>query len=231
MLHGNGMDAAKLKRKMQMRDGSLEDVVGMWVDSMIEERGLRHPVEDEAAVYFVLLKKAVYGLLQTHNVSLTLTVDYREMLTDVLKEVRRGVARSTGIDPADNDEVEPALTNISELPQSSAIPPNGKQADYWASDSWRKDFYTTFNRWFWDMKDYAHAAGRQKSHFLRDVAEVWVATAASAMVYYAKDDRQRWFETAQMLRHYADLTEEDGLRSLSWGRWGRYAKKNHEPKH
>jgi len=211
-----------------MRDGSLEDVVGMWVDRMIEERGLRHPVEDEAAVYFTLLKKAVYGLLQTHEGNVKPSVDYREMLTNVLKEVRRGVQRSTGIEP--EVEVEPTLSEFSESPQSSAVLPKGKHHEYWSSDSWRKDFYTTFSRWFWDMKDYAHPAGRRKSDFLWDVAEVWVTTAASAMVYYAKDDRQRWFETAQMLRYYADLTEDDGLRSLPWGRWGRYAKGNHEPK-
>jgi hypothetical protein len=62
------------------------------------------------------------------------------------------------------------------------------------------------------------------------VAEVWVATAASALVYYAKKDPERWSATAQMLRRYADLTEADGLRSLPWGRWGRYAKKNRRPK-
>jgi hypothetical protein len=80
------------------------------------------------------------------------------------------------------------------------------------------------------MKDYAVSAGRRKSDVLWEVAEVWVATAATALVYYAKDDRQRWFETAQLLRHYADLTEADGLRSLPWGRWARHSPKNRRPK-
>ena len=213
-----------------MRDGSLEDVVEMWIGRMIEERGLRYPVEDEAAVYFTLLKKAVFGLLQTHEGNVKPSVDYREMLTNVLREVRREVECSTGVEPELDNEVEPPLGEIFEPAQSSAVPPDGKHAEYWSSHSWRKDFYTIFNRWFWDMKDYAHAAGRRKSDFLWDVAEVWVATAASALVYYAKKDRQRWLEAAQMLRYYADLTEENGLRSLPWGRWGRYSKGNHEPK-
>lgn len=146
-----------------MRDGSLEDVVEMWIGRMIEERGLRHPVEDEAAVYFTLLKRAVYGLLQTHEGNVKPSVNYREMLTNVLRKVRQEVERLTGVEPEIDDEVEPTLGEIFEPAQSSAVPPHGKHSEYWSSHSWRKDFYTTFNQWFWNMKDYAHAAGRRKS--------------------------------------------------------------------
>jgi hypothetical protein len=47
---------------------------------------------------------------------------------------------------------------------------------------------------------------------------------------YAKDDRPRWKAVADMMRECADLVEKDGLRSLSWGRCGRYSPANHEPK-
>ena len=62
--------------------------------------------------------------------------------------------------------------------------------------------------------------------FMWDVTEVWIAAGATALVYCSKDDKNQWFEAAQMLRHYADLEEEDGLRSLPWGRWGRHAPGN-----
>lgn len=212
-----------------MRDGSLEDVIQMWIDRMIEERGLRYPIEDEARVYFVLLEKAVYGLYRTYDRGKPET-DFRTLVTELLQEVRRGLSSRLG-EPEPVDEAPEADPDeLLEQPQKESEVPIGSHALYWSDDTWRKDFYTSFNRWFWDMKDYAHPAARSKSDFLWDVAEVWVAVGASALVYYAKDDRQRWFETAQMLRHFADLTEQDGLRSLSWGRWGRFAKQNHRPK-
>ena len=80
------------------------------------------------------------------------------------------------------------------------------------------------------MKDYAIPAGRRKMDFLWDVGEVWIATGAAALVYYAKDDRPRWKAVADMVRECADLVEKDGLHSLPWGGWGRYSPTNHEPK-
>ena len=212
-----------------MRDGSLDDVVGAWVDTIMEEHWGRNPGDNEAAVYYALLKHAAVGLLQRHARYKPVT-DYGELLTLLLEAVRGGLDA-----PAETAEIldampEPAFAEFVEPPTGPAQAPQGEHRDYWASDSWKKDFYTSFSRSFWDMKDYAQAAGRRKSDFLWGVAEVWVATDASALVYYAKDDRQRWFETAQMLRHYADLTEADGLRSLPWGRWGSYSEKNRRPK-
>lgn len=212
-----------------MRDGSLDDVVATWVDRILEEHWGRNPGDNEAAVYFALLKRAVLGLVGTHARSRPIT-DYRKEITEVLTLLREELPAST---PTHSDAAAIAGSTGIEKATSSIEaeePPDEQPSEYWAGDSWRKDFYTTFNRWFWDMRDYARPAGRRKTEFLWDVAEVWVATAASAMVYYAKDDRHRWFETAQMLRFYADLTEADELRSLSWGRWGRYSKKNHRPK-
>jgi hypothetical protein len=212
-----------------MRDGSLDDVVAAWIDRIIEEHWGRHPGDNEAAVYYALLKHAAIGLVQTHD-RFRPDTDYREKLEVVLQAVRAGLPERS--DAASGSDVmpEPDLAELAAAEIGPAQPPLGEHRDYWASDTWKKDFYTSFNRYFWDMKGYAQAAGRRKYEFLWGVAEVWVATAASALVYYAKNDPERWFETAQMLRHYADLTEADGLRSLPWGRWGCYAKKNHRPK-
>lgn len=212
-----------------MRDGSLDDVIGMWVDRILEEFWGERPGDNEAAVYFALLKHAAYGLAETHA-RFSPSTDYRCEITAVLEAIRSGLPERADrpIDAA--DMLAPGQDELDAPALDSARPLVGEHASYWSSDTWRKDFYTGFSRSFWATKDYAHAAGRRKSDFLWDVAEVWVATAASALVYYAKDDSTRWFETAQMLRHYADLTEADGLRSLPWGRWGRHAKKNHRPK-
>ena len=212
-----------------MRDGSLDDVVGVWVNRIMEEHWGRNPGDNEAAVYYALLKHAAVGLLERYA-RYKPTTDYGDLLIHLLEAVRTGLNAPAETAAALDAMPEPAFAELVEPPTGPAQPPQGEHRDYWASDSWKKDFYTSFSCSFWDMKDYAQAAGRRKSDFLWDVAEVWVATAASALVYYAKDDRQRWFETAQMLRHYADLTEADGLRSLPWGRWGRYSEKNRRPK-
>lgn len=211
-----------------MRDGSLDDVVGAWIGRIMDEHWGRNPGDNEAAVYFALLKHAVVGLINTHARFDPVT-DYREELSTLLRALQSELptSRSACERP---QSLEPDQEDLAAAPIGPLQVPRGEHADYWQGDTWKKDFYTSFNRSFWDLKDYAHAAGRRKSDFLWDVAEVWVATAASALVYYAKDDHVRWFETAQLLRHFADLTEADGLRSLSWGRWGRFAKGNHRPK-
>jgi hypothetical protein len=212
-----------------MRDGSIDDIVGTWIDRMVQEHWGRNPGDNEAAVYFALLKRASIGLRETHDRFKPVS-DFDGLITGLLETVREGLAQPKAAAIAVDEWPEPDFAEIEEPAVDAPTIPEDQSADYWSADTWKKDFYTTFSRWFWDMKDYAIPAGRRKSDFLWDVGEVWVAAGASALVYYAKDDRERWFQTAQMLRHYADLTEEDGLRALPWGRWGRYAKKNHRPK-
>lgn len=212
-----------------MRDGSLDDVVGAWIDRILEEHWGRNPGDNEAAVYWALLRHSAVGLLETHARFKPVT-DYRELLALLLDAVRLGLDEPVAAAAAIGEMPEPDLSELAADAQSEGQPPEGEHEAYWSDDTWRKDFYTVFNRWFWGMKDYAPAAGRRKSDFLWDVAEVWIAVAVSALVYYARDDRQRWAEAAGMLRELADVTEADGLRSLPWGRWGRYAKQNRRPK-
>jgi len=212
-----------------MRDGSIDDVVAAWADRILEEHWGRHPGDNEAAVYWALMKHAALGLLDTHGRFKPVT-DYREEISQLLEVVRTGLDAPVVATKELSEMPEPDFAELAEHADGPAQPPEGQHEAYWSDDTWRKDFYVSFNHWFWDMKDYALPAGRRKSDFLWDLAEVWVVVAASALVFYAKNDRDRWLQTAQMLRHVADLTEADGLRSLPWGRWGRYAKKNWRPK-
>ena len=41
-----------------MRDGSKDDIVGVWIARIVQEHWGRHPGDKEAAVYFALLKRA-----------------------------------------------------------------------------------------------------------------------------------------------------------------------------
>lgn len=156
-----------------MRDGSLDDVVAVWMDRIVEEHWGRNPGDNEAAVYFAMLKHSVTGLLATHD-RFKPDTDYRKEVGEVLRIVRDRLG------PPDSGEVEPEwpeprIEELAAPAASAAQQPEGKHARYWESHSWRKDFYTSFSRWFWDMKDYAIPAGRRKMDFLWDVGEVWIA--------------------------------------------------------
>jgi hypothetical protein len=209
-----------------MRDGSLQDIVDVWIDRMVEEHGSRNPGDNQASIYFALMQAAGLGLLRSHARSKP-DIDYREELAGLVELVREGLGTpELAHDRNLNAGTEPTAKEREQDPARTWRHLAGEHASYWASDAWRKDFLDAFSRWFWDTKGYAAAAGRPKSDFLWDVAEVWVVAGAQALVYYAKDDRQRWYEAAQMLRHFADLTEADGLRSLPWGRWARHSPRN-----
>ena len=98
-----------------------------------------------------------------------------------------------------------------------------RYAYYWTTNMWRSDFRQALESQFWTYKDYAHSAGNSKMAFLRELAEVWIAAATSALVRYADNDQRTWRATAKMLRKHADMVEADGLRALPWGRWGAYS--------
>lgn len=93
-------------------------------------------------------------------------------------------------------------------------------AYYWSTDQWKRDFLSALEQQFWTYKDYAHGAGKGKMAFLRELAEVWIAAATTALVRYGEDEKRGWRKTADMLRRHADMIEADGLRALPWGAWG-----------
>ena len=95
-----------------------------------------------------------------------------------------------------------------------------KYAYYWTTDQWKRDFLTALEQQFWTYKDYAHGAGKGKMALLRELAEVWVAAATTALVRYGENEKRGWRKTADMLRRHADMIEADGLRALPWGAWG-----------
>jgi hypothetical protein len=105
---------------------------------------------------------------------------------------------------------------------SQANPEVTKQryAYYWTTDHWKGDFLWALENQFWVYKDYAHGAGKGKMAFLRELAEVWIAAATTALVRYGEDEKRGWRKTANMLRRHADMIEADGLRALPWGAWG-----------
>src|SRR3546814_6847771 len=67
-----------------VRDGSLDDVVAVWMDRIVEEHWGRNPGDNEAAVYFAMLKHSVTGLLATHD-RFTPDTDYRKEIGEVLR--------------------------------------------------------------------------------------------------------------------------------------------------
>jgi hypothetical protein len=210
-----------------MRDGSINDIVAMWSAQMMSAQlGKLLPHETPSAIYFAMLKHAAYGLIQPGRDADTDENTF-EKISALLHEIRAKFYCNDDIWPSQNidsdEDEQPELK--SEIDNPADHSPNSLK-DYWESDRWKKDFFTTFSRWIWSMKDYAHAAARPKMDFMWDVTEVWIVAGATALVCYSKDDKHRWFETAQMLRQYADLVEEDGLRTLPWGRWARYASRN-----
>lgn len=212
-----------------MRDGSLDDVVAVWMDRFVEELQARTGGDHEAAVHFAMLRHSARELVAAHA-RFKPDTDYRGAVEELLRTVTERLGLPDDGAQVESEWPEPALEELQAPPEGAPRPPTGKHARYWESDSWRKDFHTTFSRWFWEMKDYAIPAGRRKMDFLWDVGEVWMATGAAALVQYSRDDRPRWKAVADMMRACADLVERDGLRSLPWGRWGRYQPKNHEPK-
>jgi hypothetical protein len=207
---------------MSARDGSTTDIVAFWVTKLMAEHKRGYRVENEAAIYFALISHSAHSLCALHR-QRGCTTDYYEKLSGLLADLRIKLYEFSPskvrneLNEAGYEDPEPRVDN-------PAWHPAWQVKQYWEGDRWREDFFDTINQEFWNMKDYAHGAGERKSDFLWNLAEVWVAAATSALVHYAPDDRERWSEVASMVRHFADQIEEDGLRSLKWGAWGRKAK-------
>src|SRR3546814_11545219 len=78
-----------------VRDGSLDDVVAVWMDRIVEEHWGRNPGDNEAAVYFAMLKHSVTGLLATHD-RFTPDTDSRKEIGEVLR-IMREARKSVGL--------------------------------------------------------------------------------------------------------------------------------------
>ena len=203
------------------RDGSTTDVVAFWVTKLMAEHKKGWKFNNEAAIYFALISHSAHRLTALHCEH-GLDTDYYDKVSALLQDLRGKL-------------YEFSPTKIRDALGESGYPDSETRVDnpawhsslevsaYWSGDQWRMDFFDTFTRDFWGLKDYAHGADQRKSDFLWPVAEVWIASAASALVHFAHDDRDQWVQVANLVRHLADEIEKDGLRSLPWGKWGRKA--------
>jgi hypothetical protein len=207
---------------MSARDGSTTDIVAFWVTKLMAEHKRGRKFDNEAAIHFALISHSAHSLCALHKHH-GFDTDYYDKLSELLCDLR---VRLYEFSPSKvRNELEDSGYLDPEPPvDNPAWHASWQVGYYWKSDQWRMDFFDTFTRQFWDLKDYAHGAGQRKSDFLWELAEVWVAAATSALVHYAPDDRLRWFEVASLVREFADQIEEDGLRSLPWGTWGRRGK-------
>lgn len=201
------------------RDGSTTDIVAFWMTKLMAEHKKGGKFNNEAAIYFALISHSAHRLSALHREH-GLDTDYYDKLSVLLQDLR---VRLYEFSPTKirSELVESGYPDPEPRVDNPAWHSSPKVSQYWRGDHWRMDFFDTFTREFWNLKDYAHGADQRKADFLWDLAEVWIAAATSALVHYAPDDRQRWFEVANTVRHFADQIEEDGLRSLPWGTWGR----------
>jgi hypothetical protein len=195
--------------KKSARDGSTVDIVTFWVSKLMREHKKGWKRNNEAAIYFALISHSSHRLCALHREH-GLDTDYYEKRSGLQQDLRvklyefsrskiRNELRDSGYFDSESFDDNPAWQSPSQL------------SNYWTSDRWRMDFFDTFTREFWDLRDYAHGAGQRKSDFLWDVAEVWVAAATSALVHFAHDDRDRWLKAANLVRNFANQIEDDGL--------------------
>src|SRR3546814_1027591 len=76
------------------------------MDRIVEEHWGRNPGDNEAAVYFAMLKHSVTGLLATHD-RFTPDTDYRKEIGEVLRIMRDRVGPPDGAEEAEPEWPEP----------------------------------------------------------------------------------------------------------------------------
>jgi hypothetical protein len=201
-----------------MRDASFEDMTAMWIARVVE-RADWTPTNE---VYLALIRHAASKYIEKNS-----NTDFGAMafaeLDKLLNDIQAGLPKSPDGEQWLLEGESWMLPNGIMWSQLSPEKFEQRYAYYWTTNMWRSDFRQTLESQFWTYKDYAHAAGNSKMAFLRELAEVWIAAATSALVRYADNDPRTWRATAKMLRRHADMVEADGLRALPWGSWGAYA--------
>jgi hypothetical protein len=201
-----------------MRDASFEDMTAMWIARVVESSDWAPTNE----IYLALIRHAAAKYVEKNS-----NTDFGAMafaeLDKLLAEIQAGLPQSQNTEQWLPEGESWMLPNGIMWSQLSPEQFEQRYAYYWTTNMWRSDFRQTLESQFWTYKDYAYSAGNSKMAFLRELAEVWIAAATSALVRYADDDQRTWRATAKMLRRHADMVEADGLRALPWGSWGTYA--------
>jgi hypothetical protein len=201
-----------------MRDASFEDMTAMWIARVIE-RADWTPTNE---IYLALIRHAAAKYIEKNSNRDFGAKAFAE-LDKLLNEVQVSLPKSPAAEQWPSESESWMLPNGIMWSQISSEQFEQRYAYYWTTNMWRSDFRQTLESQFWTYKDYAHAAGNSKMAFLRELAEVWIAAATSALVRYADNDPRTWRATAKMLRRHADMVEADGLRALPWGHWGQYS--------
>jgi hypothetical protein len=201
-----------------MRDASMEDMAAFWIARAIE----RAEWASSDQIYRALIRIASQKYLESNNrpyFGPAAVAELEKLLNEILDSLPKSVDAETWPAAADSWTVPTGIfwskLNAERFEQ--------RYAYYWSTDMWKGDFLTALESQFWTYRDYAHSAGKGKMTFLRELAEVWIAAATTALVRYADDDRRSWRATTKMLRCHADMVEADGLRGLPWGAWGQYS--------
>lgn len=198
-----------------MRDASLEDMAAFWIARLMENTEWINGQPAYLAMIRHAATKYFVDYQHTH-----LWRDYAVELQQLLSEILECLPKST------EDQPTRAKPDSWMVPRGVFIaeqnPEMFKQqfAYYWNTNHWKSDFLGALETQFWSYRDYAHGAVKGKMPFLKQLAEVWIAAATTALVRYADDNKRSWRATASILRRHADMVEADGLRALPWGIWG-----------
>jgi hypothetical protein len=198
-----------------MRDASIEDMAAFWVARLMEKADW----VQGSTVYLALIRHAAtkYFLENQHShMWPAKAADLKILLEEILASVPETTADYPNGSGKDEWTVPGKIVFTALRPDLA----KERYAYYWTTSMWKSDFIDSLEGQFWVYRDYAHGAGKGKMAFLRELAEVWVAAATTALVRYAENDKRTWRATAKMLRQHADMVEADGLRALPWGRWG-----------
>jgi hypothetical protein len=201
-----------------MRDASSEDMTAMWIARVVE-RADWTPTNE---IYLALIRHGAAKYIEKNSKSDFALPEFVQ-LDALLTEIQSSLPKSSDEKERPTQSESWMLPNGIMWSQLSPEKFEQRYAYYWTTNMWRSDFRQTLESQFWTYKDYAHAAGNSKMAFLRELAEVWIAAATSALVRYADNDPRTWRATAKMLRRHADMVEADGLRALPWGSWGAYS--------
>jgi hypothetical protein len=201
-----------------MRDASFEDMTAMWIARVVERADWTATNE----VYLALIRHAAAKYVEKNSNADIGQQAFAE-LDKLLAEIQAGLPKSPNAEQWLPEGESWMLPNGIMWSQLSPEKFEQRYAYYWTTDLWKSDFRTALESQFWAYRDYAHGAGKGKMAFLRELAEVWIAAATTALVRYADNDKRTWQTTAKLLRRHADKVEADGLRALPWGHWGQYA--------
>jgi hypothetical protein len=202
-----------------MRDASINDMTRLWVGRVVETADWAPSDE----VLLALIGHASLRYMENHFQSPMRREAFAKLESELLGML-------ACLPKSQEHPPEPADFQSWMIPTGAYVSEHNPEefrqryAYYWSTNEWKSDFLAALETQFWAYRDYAHSAKKGKMAFLRELAEVWIAAATTALVRYSDNDKRTWRAVAKMLRSHADMVEVDGLRALPWGIWG------HKPK-